>query len=396
MQCYGRPACDVKKIAMDCGKLAIGPGTIFSTQIKTEVHAWKARKCWQLVGGFVDEELLARNEYLAAENEILRSKMQEPIRLNDEERIRLAEIGRRIGLKALKDVSTIVKPETVMEWFRKLVAGKFDGSGKRNPSGSGRPKIDPDIEAQALKMARENPSWGYRIAGALRNLGYDIIDRTVGNILKRNGVPPAPKRRPDISWNEFVESHKRVPAACDFFTTEVLTPAGLITFFVLFFIKIGSREVQIAGVTTSPDEKWMKQIARNIAMADWGFLSDCKYLIHDRDSKFCLSFRKILKEAGLKLIRLPPKSPDLNAYAERFVRSVKSECLSRLIIFGENGLRHALEEYLIHYHQERNHQGLANAIPFPNERNNPGSLRGRIVCRKRLGGFLKFYCREAV
>jgi putative transposase len=228
-----------------------------------------------LVGGFVDEELLARNEYLAAENEIMRSKIQEPIQLNKEERIRLAEIGRRIGLKALKDVSTIAKPETVMEWFRKLVAEKFDGSGKRNPSGFGRPKIDPDIEAQALKMARENPSWGCeRIAGALRNLGYDISDRTVGNILKRNGVPPAPKRRPYIPWNEFVESHRSVLAACDFFTTEVLTPAGLIAFFVLFFIKIGSREVRIAGVTTNPDEKWMNQIARNIAMADWGFLSD--------------------------------------------------------------------------------------------------------------------------
>ena len=349
-----------------------------------------------LVGGHVDKELLARNEYLAAENEIMRSKIQEPIQLNKEERIRLAEIGKRIGLKALKDVATIVKPETVMDWFRKLIAEKFDGSGKRNPPGFGRPKIDPDIEAEALKIARENPTWGYdRIAGALRNLGYDISDRTVGNILKRNGVPPAPKRQPCISWHEFIESHKSVLAACDFFTTEVVTPAGLITFFVLFFIKIGSREVHIAGVTTSPDEKWMKQIARNITMADWGFLSDCKYLIHDRDSKFCLSFRKILKEAGLKLIRLPPKSPNLNAYAERFVRSVKSECLSRLIIFGENGLRHALKEYLTHYHEERNHQGLENAIPFPNERNNPGSLRGRIVCRKRLGGLLKFYCREA-
>ena len=205
-----------------------------------------------------DEELLARNEYLAAENEILGSRIQASIRLNDEERIRLAEIGKRIGLKTLKDVSTIVKPETVMEWFRKLITEKFDGSGKRNPSGSGRPKIEPDIEARALKMARENPSWGYdRIAGALRNLGYDISDRTVGNILKRNGVPPAPKRRPDIPWNEFVESHKSVLAACDFFTTEVLTLVGLIAFFVLFFIKIGSREVRIAGVATNPDEKWM-------------------------------------------------------------------------------------------------------------------------------------------
>jgi hypothetical protein len=239
------------------------------------------------------------------------------------------------------------------------------------------------------------PSWGYdRVAGALSNLGHDISDETVGNILKRNGVPPAPRRKPDIPWSEFIERHQDVIAACGFFTAEVLTPMGLITYYVLFFIKIGSREVHIAGVTQHPNESWMKQVAKNVTMKS-GFLCGQRYLIFDRDSKFCPSFRRLIRLAGIKPITLPPMSPHLNAYAERYLRSVKEECLSRIIPFGEEGLRQALTEFVTQYHEERDHQGKDNLLLFPSAER-PGLAKdSAIACTHRLDGMLKYYYREA-
>jgi len=348
-----------------------------------------------LVAGHVDEELLLRNEYLAAENEILLSKLSERRpQLTDSERIRLAKLGKKLGLKALKDVAAIVKPETVLAWYRNLVAKKFDGSTRRGPCG--RPRTDEEVEELVLRMVRENPTWGYdRVVGALANLGHDISDQTVGNILKRNGVPPAPRRRPNIPWSEFIESHQEVIAACDFFTAEVLTPTGLITYYVLFFIKIGSREVHIAGVTPHPGQSWMKQVARNVTMEGWGFLCGQRHLIFDRDSKFCASFRRIIRSVGIKPIRLPPRSPNLNAHAERYARSAKDECLSRLVLFGEEGLRRALTEFVDHYHEERNHQGKGNVLLFPSAQASALPGNGPIECKQRLGGMLKYYYREA-
>jgi len=151
--------------------------------------------------------------------------------------------------------------------------------------------------------------------------------------------------------------------------------------------------VHIAGMTLHPNENWMKQIARNVTMADWGFLSNCKYLIHDRDTKFCRSFQLIIASMGIKPIRLPPRAPKMNSFAERFVRSVKEECLNRFIFFGEKSLRKALVEYINHYHEERNHQGKDNLLLFPD----PKSItdRGKIKCRKRLSGMLRYYYRSA-
>jgi len=276
-------------------------------------------------------------------------------------------------------------------WFRKLVAKKFDGSKYRK--NVGRPRIDHELEALIIQFVEENPSWGYdRIVGALSNIGYKVSDQTIGNVLKRNGIPPVPSRTQEANWSKFINAHQDVIAACDFFTAEVITPFGLITYYVLFFIHIGSRKVHIAGITPHPNEAWMKQIARNITMADWGFLSSCKYLIHDRDTKFCKSFQSIIASMGIKPIRLPPQSPKMNSFAERFVRSVKGECLKRLIFFGEESLRKALSEYIIHYHEERNHQGKGNLLLFPN----PKLVfnQGKIKCRKRLNGILKYYYRS--
>ena len=144
---------------------------------------------------------------------------------------------------------------------------------------------------------------------------------------------PVPSRKPKLSWSDFIAMHKDVITACDFFTAEVFTATGLITFYVLFFIQIGSRKVHIAGVTPHPNESWMKHIARHLTMDEWGFLQGQKYLIFDRDTKFCISFREFIRNSGVQLIRSPPMSPNLNAYAERFVRTIKEECLSQLILF---------------------------------------------------------------
>ena len=215
-------------------------------------------------------------------------------------------------------------------------------------------------------MAGENRDWGYdRIAGALANLGYEISDQTVGNVLRRHGLPPAPERKRTTTWATFIRTHLALLAGTDFFPAEVLTLRGLVTYYVLFFIHLESRRVDIAGITVHPNEAWMKQIARNATMDDWGVLRDCRYLLHDRDTEFTRSFRAIITSGWVKPLALPARSPNLNAYAERWVRSVKEECLSKVILFGERSLRRALSDYVDHFHAERNHQGKGNVLLFP-------------------------------
>ena len=228
----------------------------------------------------------------------------------------------------------------------------------------------------------------------LANLGLTVSDQTVGNVLKRHGIAPAPERKTTTTWKEFIRTHMDVLVATDFFTAEVWTLGGLVTYDVLFFIRLGTREAHIAGVTPHPNQAWMMQTARNLTMEEWGFLVPGQYLIHDRDTKFCAAFQQIIDDAGVERVVLPPRSPNLNAYAERWIRSVKDEALSRMILFGENSLRHVLNEYMDHYHQERNHQGKGNVLLFPQPRPE-GRNDGPIQYRERLGGLLKYYERKA-
>jgi transposase InsO family protein len=343
--------------------------------------------------GSIDEELLRRNEYLVTENRILRQQITGRVRLTNAERKALAEIGKKLGKRALEEVTSLVKPDTILSWHRQLVAQKFDGSKQRKAPG--RPKIDQELEALVVRMAQENRSWGYdRIVGALANLGFTVSDQTVGNILKRHAILPTPERKTTTTWKEFIRTHMDVLVATDFFTAEVWTWCGLVTYYILFFIRISIREVHVAGLTPHPDQRWMTQIARNITMADWGFLVLGQYLVHDRDTKFCAAFQRLIDEAGVTRMPLPPRSPNLNAYAERWVRSVKEECLSQLILFGEASLRHALTQYVEHFHHERNHQGKGNVLLFPAVSQGP-AREGPMQCRERLGGLLKYYERKA-
>jgi transposase InsO family protein len=308
--------------------------------------------------------------------------------------MQLAEIGKQLGRKALAQVAQIVRPETILGWHRKLIARKFDGSKQRGRPA--RPDPRPEIEELVVRMAKENRHWGYRrIMGALANLGHEVSHQTVANLLARNGLPPAPERGKGMSWRDFIRSHLEVLAAVDFFTVEVWTQAGLMTYYVLTCMRVASRNVCIAGVTLSPDAAWMKQMARNLTLAEEGCLNGCRYLLHDRDGKFCAGFEGVLEAAGLKVLKLPPRSPNLNAHLERWNRSIKEEGLSKLIFFGERSLRHALGQYVTHFHAERNHQGRDNVILFPSADDRIGEADGNVEMRERLGGLLKFYHRKA-
>ncbi len=186
------------------------------------------------ITGSVDQELLLRNEYLVTENRIFRQQIKGRVRLDDKERKTLARIGKKLGKQALEEVASIVKPETILAWHRKLIAQKFDGSQQRQSPGC--PMIDAELEALVVRLAQENRRWGYdRIAGALAHLGYTISDQSVGNILKQHGIPPAPERKKTTTWQEFIRTHMDVLTATDFFTTEVWTRCGLVTYYVLFF-----------------------------------------------------------------------------------------------------------------------------------------------------------------
>ena len=184
-------------------------------------------------------------------------------------------------------------------------------------------------------------------------------------------------------------------AGVDFFTVEVLTWRGLRTYYVLFFLHLETRRVSLAGITRHPTEEWMGQIARNVVDEDSGYLNRHRYVLHDRDTKFCAEFRRTLEAGGVKCLQLPRRSPNLNAFAERWVRSVKQECLSKLILFGEASLRRGLTEFLAHYHSERNHQGKGNILLFPAKRELQAGLESTVQRQQRLGGLLNYYARAA-
>jgi hypothetical protein len=265
------------------------------------------------VTGLVNQELLLQNEYLAAENRILRAHLPARLHLSDPERCTLADIGKRLGRKALDKVAHVAKPDTILAWYRRLIAQKFDGSKRR--SYPGRPRIDAAIEALIVRMARENTGWGYdRIVGALANLGYHVSDQTVGNILRRHDIAPAPKRSQTTTWKEFIRRHMDVLAGTDFFTVEVLTWRGLVTYYVLFFLHLETRRVSLAGITRHPTEEWMTQMARNAVDEESGYLHRHRYVLHDRDTKFCVEFRNTLASGGVKCLRLPPPQSELERF----------------------------------------------------------------------------------
>ena len=251
--------------------------------------------------------------YLQAENRVLREQLGEKrLLFTDSQRRYLAIKAKRIGRKGLVTIGTIVTPDTLFRWYQQLVAKKYDGSNSRKAS--------------------DNPGWGYtRICGALYNLGHAVGRNTVKRILVENGFDPAPVRNKGTSWKTFLKAPWGALAATDLFSVEVLTRAGLIRYLGLFIIDLQTRRVEVAGIVRQPDGRWMQQIARNLTDVDTGLLNRTRYLIHDRDPLFTEAFTMLLRSAGVQTVKLPARSPNMNAYAERFVRSIKSECLSQVI-----------------------------------------------------------------
>ena len=331
-------------------------------------------------------------EYLKEENRVVREQLGgRRLRFTDAQRRRLAAKARTLGRDGLKEIADLVTPDTLLRWYKKLIAKKYDGSQRRGP---GRPRVLETIRALVVRMATENPTWGYtRICGALRNLGHDVGRNTVKRILAEHGIEPANERRKRMPWSTFLKAHRGAIAATDFFTVEVLTARGLVRYFVLFVIDLKTHRVEIAGICHQPYGDWMRQVARKLTDAIDGFLRDARFLIHDRDPLFSASFFATLGAVGVETVKLLARSPNLNAYAERFVRSIKSECLSRMIPLGENHPRASIRAFVAHYHLERNHQGLDNELICSAQETLPSD--GGIRCRERLGGTLRYYYRDA-
>ncbi|RKY16043.1 MAG: hypothetical protein DRQ55_18790, partial [Planctomycetota bacterium] len=252
-------------------------------------------------------------EYLVEENRVLKEQLGgRRLRLTDDQRRRLAAKGKLIGRRALTRLATIVTPDTIMRWHRKLIAAKWTYHATR----VGRPGLMKTIKALIVRMATENSNWGYcRIQGELKGVGHRVASSTIANVLKANGIKPAPDRA--SSWRTFLKAHWEQIGATDFFSVEVWTPRGLTTYYVLFIIDLSSRRVHLAGITTSPGEVFMAQIARNLTDACDGFLGSHRFLICDRDGKFTPSFRKTLEGAGTRIILTPRQAPNCNAFAER-------------------------------------------------------------------------------
>jgi len=345
-----------------------------------------------LYAGWVNQHQLAVIDYLRAENAVLREHIpRKRLAFNDDQRMRLARAAHRVGRAILDSCATLATPDTLLRWYRELIARKYDGSAQRRP---GRPAIAAELHARILAFASDNPSWGFsRIAGALCALGSPVSRSTIRRVLLAAGLPPDARRSPGMSWNRFLQALWSSIAAADFFTVEALTWHGLVRLHVLFVIELTTRTVHIAGVVAEPYGGWMQQIARNLLDASDGFLLGKSHLIIDRGTAFTAEFRDSLARAGVKPLRLPARSPNLNAYAERFVRSVRTECLDHLVIFGEAHLRAVLREYVEHYNTERPHQGIGNVLirPPPEPANNNGPVKRR----QRLGGLLSFYYRGA-
>jgi transposase InsO family protein len=340
--------------------------------------------------GWVIRHQQAAIEYLREENRVLREQLGGGrLRFSDVQRQRLARHAQPIGRRGLTELGTLVTPDTLLRWYRELVARKYDGSKKRGP---GRPRTSEEVQRLILEMARDNPRWGYtRIQGALRNLGHEIGRNTIKRVLIEHGLDPVGGRR--TTWKTFLKAHWDAIAATDFFTVEVVTWRGLVRYFVLFVIDLKTRRIEVAGISPAPDGRWMSQVARNLTDIESGFPQRTRYLIHDRDPLFTEQFGRILTGSGVRPVRLPARSPNLNAYAERFVRSIKSECLAQIIPLGERHLRRSVSEYIEHYHQERNHQGLGNKLI---KRSSQGCVSdGPVECRERLGGVLRYYQRAA-
>jgi|ETNmetMinimDraft_26_1059896.scaffolds.fasta_scaffold43625_2 hypothetical protein len=356
------------------------------------------QKLWLTLVGCIayciDKELYKAIDYLREQVRVLvehQEKQNKRIILTNSQRMRVAAKAKRLSRKMLEQCTELFTPDAVIRWYNKLIAEKYDGSGKRGKVG--RPPITAEIVNLVIKFKKENPRWGYeKIKDQIEYLGFRISKTSVKNILIENGYDPEPDLTVRSTWHEFLNSHWDVMAACDFFTVELLVRGQLIRCIVFFVIEFSKRKVFFAPIKLQPDGNYMRQVARILTDCEDGFLKGKSYLIHDRDPLYrSKGFHDILRSSGVEPIKLPAKSPDLNSIAERFVKSVKYECLNYLILSSVQQLEYTLVQYQQYYHHERIHQSLGRII----EPTHKIDETAEIQCIERLGGLLKSYHRLA-
>ncbi|WP_425613598.1 integrase core domain-containing protein [Anatilimnocola sp. NA78] len=347
-----------------------------------------------VIAGATQKELARQVKYLKVENQILRSRLPQRIVCTPKERVRLIKFAQKLGGKVLRQLTTIVAPETLLGWIR---AEKKPKPQKRK---RGRPNTPEQIRQLILLMAKEN-QWGYtRIMGELKKLGIKPPSRnTVKKILKAAGFEPGP-RRGEGTWDDFLQQHAVSLWQCDFFSKRILTMKGIREVFVLAYIHVASRRVILSPATFHPDEAWVQAQAESfVKLANQQGMKPA-ILQRNRDSKFTKSFDRVLKRKRVKVKVGAFRAPNTNAFVERFVQSIQQECLDRFVIFGEKHMNHVCKEYLEYYHRERPHQGVDNELVIkPMTRNAMTPAQSisvsEILCSDRLGGLLKSYLRKA-
>jgi putative transposase len=342
----------------------------------------------------IDKELYKAIDYLREQVRVLveqQEKQNKRIILTNSQRMRVAAKAKRLSRKMLEQCTELFTPDTVMRWYNKLIAEKYDGSSNRGKVG--RPPITPEIVNLVIKFKKENPRWGFqKITDQIEYLGFKISKTSVKNILIENGYDPEPDLTVRSTWHEFLKSHWDVMTACDFFTIELLVRGRLVRCTIFFVIEFSARKVFFAPIKLQPDGKYMNQVARILTDCEDGFLKGKRFLIHDRDPLYrSEGFYDILQSSGIEPIKLPAKSPDLNSIAERFVKTVKYECLNYLILSSVKQLEYTLNHFQQYYHHERIHQALGRIIEPKHEIDDTSE----VVCIERLGGLLKSYHRLA-
>ncbi|MEW4490886.1 integrase core domain-containing protein [Thalassoglobus sp. JC818] len=346
-----------------------------------------------LIAGATQQELARHVRYLKVENEILRSKLPKRVTLTEKEKNRLAKFAAKLG-SALNELATIAHPSTIRRWIREAADGVKKSVAKR-----GRPKTKEEIRELVLKMAREN-DWGYtRIMGELKKLGITPPSRnTIKNILKENGLDPGPKRG-EGTWDDFLKQHASTLWQCDFYAKKALTLKGFRDLYILVFLHVESRRVYITPSTFHPNEEWVKQQA----VAFLGHVRDSdldiKLLMHDRDTKFTASSDALFDQAGAEMKQTAFRSPNTNAFVERYIQTLQQEVLDHFIVFGEQHMDYIVAEAVEHYHAERPHQAKDNALlikpPDDGIEGNAENQKIRLHCNERLGGLLKHYYLKA-
>ncbi|MBX3085461.1 MAG: integrase core domain-containing protein [Anaerolineae bacterium] len=326
---------------------------------------------------------------------ILERKQQRPPRITRWEKLTLAVLAAWLkektarGRSRLTEVMLLFKPDTVLKWHRELVRRKwtFQQTSRR----VGNVALAPEVEALIVQLAHDNPRLGYKkLVGELLKLGYRVGRSTVRDVLKRHHIQPAPqRRRTGSNWRTFLSSHQAQLLATDFFTVETV---WLQTVYVLFFIELHTRRVHLAGCTSQPTSAWVTQQARQLTWELHDTTQPSKlYLLHDRDTKFTVSFDTVFVSEGITIVLTPSQAPNANAFAERWIRSVREECLDHLLIFNERALYRVLTDYVAYYNHARPHQGLQQQTPIPYT----PCLHGTIRRRKVVGGLINDYYRDA-